>query len=462
MRLLPRSAKATWLLAGVVWVGLCVLVWWGLPVRPRAAWRLPERGVLFGFLPGSNLLITANRRSDPPPPSAARILFGPIRLWDAESGRLVSEFAGPTDHFNSATLSRTGRWLAMARNLYDAGSVEGKVPADSPALWLLDLTDGRLTTSPAFRAQYVSSCVFGPEDRWLICNVNGYAERVSIPGLATAGEPRAHWFRYALAPGGRVLANRGDAEAGEPNGIIIRDADTFAVRAVVPRPDMGIDALALDSGGTVLTAEFSSKGRNPEVRCWDVGTGRELLRVPTPFFSLDPDGQSLLTQPYEDTVTGWTVWDVQTASVRFLVSPPPGATTYTVAMVSPDGRIGGIYVGWPPGYPWAGWAKRLGLIWPWADEPRRHATALFDLATGESLGVIPDAMNPSNWLADSKRVAALDEDFLNVRIWEVPPRKPPTWFAVAAAVLALSLAGLAWWHGRRLRRKGGIVSGPGI
>jgi hypothetical protein len=37
--------------------------------------------------------------------------------------------------------------------------------------------------------------------------------------------------------------------------------------------------------------------------------------------------------------------------------------------------------------------------------------------------------------------------------WNVPPRKPVTSFAVAAATLAMPIAGLACWRSRRPRRK---------
>jgi hypothetical protein len=40
-----------------------------------------------------------------------------------------------------------------------------------------------------------------------------------------------------------------------------------------------------------------------------------------------------------------------------------------------------------------------------------------------------------------------------ITIWDIPRRKPLTWLALTAAVLALPLAGLAWRRSRRLRRE---------
>ena len=42
------------------------------------------------------------------------------------------------------------------------------------------------------------------------------------------------------------------------------------------------------------------------------------------------------------------------------------------------------------------------------------------------------------------RMLAVQEDLTTIGIWELPPRKPLTWFALVAAILALPLAGLAW------------------
>jgi hypothetical protein len=40
-----------------------------------------------------------------------------------------------------------------------------------------------------------------------------------------------------------------------------------------------------------------------------------------------------------------------------------------------------------------------------------------------------------------------------VKLWHSPPRKPLSWFALPAAVLALALAGMAWRRSRRVRRE---------
>jgi hypothetical protein len=56
-------------------------------------------------------------------------------------------------------------------------------------------------------------------------------------------------------------------------------------------------------------------------------------------------------------------------------------------------------------------------------------------------------------LAPDGRMAINARQDGQLEFWDIPPRKPLTWFALAAAVLALPLAGLAWRRSRRLRRE---------
>jgi hypothetical protein len=107
----------------------------------------------------------------------------------------------------------------------------------------------------------------------------------------------------------------------------------------------------------------------------------------------------------------------------------------------------------------------LGPNWKmWKDEKRYGG--VFDAATGTSCGVIPakrpafgymngeSATRDVGWAPDGGSLAVQDQADPNLwHIWDMPPRKPLPWFALAAAVLALPLAGLAWRRSRRLRRE---------
>src|SRR4051794_9898748 len=103
MRILPRTPRGTWLLAGLVWLAGCAILWRVLPVRPRAEW--PDTGVkqLVGFAPARQAFVTYSYRG-PDAEHPRGISCGPLRSWEADSGRVVEWFdAG--EEINWPTLS---------------------------------------------------------------------------------------------------------------------------------------------------------------------------------------------------------------------------------------------------------------------------------------------------------------------------------------------------------------------
>src|SRR5204863_4923805 len=78
MRILPRTPRGTWLLAGLVWVAACGALWWTMPIRPRCSWLAPVPSRVLGFLADGTLATC-----DTPPNS---IVAAPVRLWDPSSG----------------------------------------------------------------------------------------------------------------------------------------------------------------------------------------------------------------------------------------------------------------------------------------------------------------------------------------------------------------------------------------
>ncbi|HTK76221.1 MAG TPA: hypothetical protein VL371_13240, partial [Gemmataceae bacterium] len=59
MRLLPRTPRGTWLLAGAVWLTGCGVLWWAVPYRPRVTWPTQERATVHGFIPGTSVVLTS-------------------------------------------------------------------------------------------------------------------------------------------------------------------------------------------------------------------------------------------------------------------------------------------------------------------------------------------------------------------------------------------------------------------
>src|SRR5262245_57502822 len=109
MPLLPRTPRGTWIIAGVIWAAGTALLWWGLPVRPRAEWAISGDEHPIGFAAARTSFVTASVRG----PDAERPgLCGPLRFRELDSGRLVDWF-NPAEDIGCAVLSPDGAWVAV-------------------------------------------------------------------------------------------------------------------------------------------------------------------------------------------------------------------------------------------------------------------------------------------------------------------------------------------------------------
>jgi WD40 repeat protein len=385
MRILPRSAKGTWLLAAAVWVGLCGIAWWVTPVVPRAEWTVPEPCQLEGFLPDGKELLT----------SLHRIVWDggcmpvvhrddPFRVWKASTGRLLGTY--------------------QSRDL-----------------------------SPF------------PERRTPNCPPNTEFEAVSPDGGSLAASVRE----------GESLREIGVWEAGSLRRI-----------GTIPMP-AGVKYVKvyLSSAGKVLAASsIDPQKRSGDAMCWETATGRELLRVADAWgqMALSPDGNTLVTisdriDSARDGMVGYALsaWDVGTGRKRFTLGLAGHGfvVNWDSALISHDGQTIAAPTGNGPVDPLGNLARRLGISWPFGNLATGEHIAIFDAATGRELGNVSGKFDDSVWSPDGKQLATLDRDRQLVRVWDIPPRKPLTWFALAAAVLALPLAWLARRRVRQLRRE---------
>jgi hypothetical protein len=88
------------------------------------------------------------------------------------------------------------------------------------------------------------------------------------------------------------------------------------------------------------------------------------------------------------------------------------------------------------------------LLTPRAD----RTTCLVDPAAGTWLAGVAVVGDQTRFSPDGTALIVFDSRGV-LRVWDFPPRKPLGWFALAAAILALPLTGLAWRRSRRLRRE---------
>src|SRR5262245_5053749 len=145
MRLLPRTARGTWLLAGAAWLTACAVVWWVLPARPRAAFPMAPGEGLLTVLPDGRGGVSARERDG--------TFTGPIRIWHASANRSGS-YLTEQDQIKWADVSPDGRWVLSWNPRRDSRQVS-----------LLDTASGQ--SVPIALGADRGKNKFSPDGRWL-------------------------------------------------------------------------------------------------------------------------------------------------------------------------------------------------------------------------------------------------------------------------------------------------------
>jgi WD40 repeat protein len=436
MRLLPRSASGTWLLTAAAWAALCVSTWFLLPLHPRAIISAAGIHWPFAFSPDGRILLT--READ----TNLRPTCG--RFWDSATGQPIVHLPETDFELGHDYWSADGNWLLLQGSFQE------------PASWLVDLRSGHHVAAfpdppagpPAF-SQTEPLLAWPVGTDW----VSGPVQLLELPSLRVRAEFNGAAGGIAFSPDGRTLAARETAS----QAVGIWDVTTARRIALLPLPHpnpnecAGQLAYSPDGRWLMVTTDYrflpfvvTKPAALPHsLVVWDVATGRSLFSV-AGASAIPPVRADLLLAIVAGRICGY---DPGTGAERYATDFGDHRNSQVAA--------GGKWFAANTEEPLFAdrvrrWLRARGL--PVPDSVRLVSTVrLFDAATCREMDQLPNVGTPV--LSPDGRTLAVITTSGQTQIWDVPWAPSLGWFALAAAGLALPLAGLAWRRSRHLRRE---------
>jgi hypothetical protein len=466
MRLLPKTPRGTWLLAGAVWLTGVGALWWMLSPTPCGEWRVPfdrERRhdsvpTVFAVVPDRRSVAVVGgivawggggpvNTDDPPDWPAYR---GPVQILDFGADGERGRFLTPDDVFQEVRASPDGRWLGLT-------GPAGRNNVNQNVLVLIDLERGRRIDLPdaAYRPGVARRFAFVPDGLAIVYAWrDGDNDGLRIWDLAAErmlAEIKGARPPVVVAEGGRALAFVATPQGRQ----VIRIAELPSLRtlAEVPTEDQRVYDLNLSADGRRAAAvHYHRTGAVwsiQSVHCWDTATGAELIgRSNGAGIRLTADGETLVTFSVNSNLVAWDVSSGRPKWQRDLpawtgadlrevaIEPLRGCVTLVRAHESPRDVIGS-------------WADRAGIIWPFTRQRLRYSSELIDIESGRSVMRLPFLLDrafstPDRLIGVASRFdRPADEAALSFAVWDLPPRKPLKWFAAETAPLTLALVLLA-------------------
>jgi hypothetical protein len=432
------------------------------------------RHELLGFGPACETAVVL--RALPMVPGERAIPFSLVAL-DTATGKVLATLVEKMGTAEIIGKSRDGRMLVLCNDNRTGGLISlldtsartnEALPLSSDAVnqfWQDALSpDGR------FAALYAPPNGFFKRDPktggLILWDTAGKRQRAFLPGLNPP---------YEFSADGRSLAVSIESEKASRLGIL--NLETLKVRETgISASTAPFDRGCLNDDGSYLGRFILNSTGVPfeagevELVCSNIATGavvtRESLgksqmnRATYGRVAFAGDGRYLVFFPTSRGSQNVRCFDLASGNAVSDRFPQDGVA----ADISPDGRFVLTMKESPAPLPWRRIIRALHLSWRVGKEENQYAE-VFDAATGRSCGYVPgkgpafSVMNRScasadvGWAPDGRSLAVQDKVDPNMwYIWDIPPRKPLRRFALASAILALPLAGLAWRRSRRLRR----------
>jgi WD40 repeat protein len=261
----------------------------------------PVRSVTFSP-DGLHIASAGGGRADQP---------GELKVWDADTGRLIRELPGSVGGVNCVAFSADGRYLV-------AGGADGTV-----SLW--DPSAGRLVQTLREHTGPVAGVAFHPDGASLVSTSHDMTVKLwdVTTGRCTRTIRGDTYFVYGVAfsPDGRRLAL-----ASGDTTVPILDVATGERVLTLRRHRHNVVGVVFNPDGR----RIASISEDKTVKLWDAATGHEILTLRGVAgweayngLAFSPDGQRIAAPGPNGTVK---VWNAQPLPLAKVESPAAGAS----------------------------------------------------------------------------------------------------------------------------------------
>ncbi len=288
-----------------------------------------------GFSPDGSWMVTAFQGSSKT-----------IRVWDADTGKVIRELNNQEFHVNTCGFSPDGRWIVAAG--FSASDNRQWVPA----IQLWDAKSGNYLHSFKGHGRQMSRlpttidcAAFSPDGRWMVSGASDDTLRIwdlthlTSDQSANIQSTGIRDCNYSL-DGQWIVACGGDS-------LSIWDAPNHLMRNSWKKEQME-DCAIHPSGSEIVTTNYKQTLMDPYsgkywVSLWDAASGRELCKLSDSSHTtvyrcggFSPDGSCVVTAGYGQNGDTVVVWDAGSGRERLTLE---GVCEYIEDLCfSPDGR----------------------------------------------------------------------------------------------------------------------------